>query len=92
MRPGDKLTLSGDVPLNLPHGWAYEKLFGEKLKKRAELSASKGPSANSAAFNEKGIILPSGATPFFVHLAVGTGFLTMALLVFLAVSRRRKSA
>ncbi len=92
VRPGDKLTLSGDVPLNLPHGWAYEKLFGEKLKKRAALSASKGPSASSAAFNEKGVILPSGATPFFAHLAVGTGFLTMALLVFLAVRPRRKAA
>ena len=92
VRPGDKLTLSGDAPLNLPHGWAYEKLFGEKLKKRAAFSASKGSSANSAAFTEKGIILPSGATPFFVHLAAGTGLLAMALLVFLAIRPRRKAA
>ena len=92
VRPGDELTLSGDAPLNLPHGWAYEKLFGEKLKKRAALSASKGPSANSAAFSEKGIILPSGATPFFVHLAAGTGLMAMALLVFLAIRPRRKAA
>ena len=86
-RPGEKPVLSGDVPLNLPHGWKFEKVFGEKLKKRASLSAAARPMLASAA--GQSVMLPQGATPFAVHLAAGIGLLAMALLVLLAGRYRR---
>ena len=86
-RPGGAPVLSGDVPLNLPHGWKFDKVFGDKLKKRASLSGAVRPVLASAA--GPSVTLPQGATPFVVHLAAGIGLLAMALLVLLAGRHRR---
>lgn len=89
VRPGDKPVLSGDVPLNLPHGWNFFKAFGEKLKKRAVLPAPGGPARAGTGAAGQAVMLPQGATPFFVHLMAGIGLLAMALLVFLATRPRK---
>ncbi|MGB0630133.1 MAG: marine proteobacterial sortase target protein [Alphaproteobacteria bacterium] len=91
VRPGDKPVRSGDVPLNLPRDWKFSKVFGEKLKKPASLSAPSGSALTKTAAGQA-VMLPQGATSFFVHLATGIGLLAMALLVFLAIEPRRATA
>ena len=92
--PGTPLT-SGDVPLNLPHGWKFDTAMGKSLLKRAAAppptmemrKPGSGPAAK-ASLATKRVILPAGATPFFVHLAIGFGLLILAGMVLVVTLPR----
>ena len=96
----DAPLASGDAPVNLPHGWRFGTTMGEAMGAgpgRALLKRSSAPpaAADKARFAvaTTPVALPAGATPFFVHLALGLGMLTMAGLVLaVAPPRRRRPA
>ena len=83
-RPEDAPLTSRKLPLNLPHGWNYDKVFGEIRAKPAPASArhaglrTAGAVASVDAGMSKGIIagappvqLPQGATPAMLNIWIG---------------------
>lgn len=108
-RPKDAPLVSGDAPVNLPHGWRFGTTMGtpsgigrhKALLRRSaapppssQPRAAAGATAAQATFDlaAKPVNLPAGATPFFIHLAIGLGLLTMAAVVLVvAVPSRRFS-
>ncbi|MHA1108122.1 MAG: marine proteobacterial sortase target protein, partial [Alphaproteobacteria bacterium] len=66
-RPDGAALTSRKLPLNLPHGWNYEKIFGELRAKPAPASAQ------HAALRSGGtqIQLPQGATPAMLNIWIG---------------------
>lgn len=96
-RPAGKPLTSGDVPLNLPHGWTFNTTMGKSMLKRAAAPpasglAMRGPGTKGAkaqvALATRPVILPAGATPFFVHLAIGFGLLIVAGMVLMVALPR----
>src|SRR5690606_22688846 len=74
---GEKLT-SKDMPVNLPDGWDYEKVFGEQAMQRAKHASfaaggaqlvAMAPSPAAEADATTGLALPQTATdaPAFIH-------------------------
>lgn len=94
-RPAETPLTSGDVPLNLPHGWQFGTTMGKSLLKRAATppptmdmrKRGAGPAAKAAPATKR-VILPAGATPFFVHLAIGFGLLILAGMVLVVTLPR----
>jgi Ca-activated chloride channel family protein len=86
-RPAAAAMTTEYVPLNLPAGWSYEKIFGEMLPSRAAPAPQRDmmPTPQTA----QPIALPQGATPMEVHLIVG---LTAVALLIVVVAWRRRSA
>ena len=106
-RPAGAPLVSGDAPVNLPHGWRFATTMGEPggarphkalLKRSAAPPAhphpAKGAGEVKARFDlaTQQVTLPAGATPFFVHLAIGLGLLTIAGLVFVVAAPARRRA
>jgi Ca-activated chloride channel family protein len=94
-RPVETPLISGDVPLNLPHGWTFNTTMGKHLLKRsaAPPPAMKMRMRGSAAKTKadlatRPVILPAGATPFFVHLAIGLGLILLAGMVLMVTVPR----
>lgn len=94
-RPGEALT-SADVPLNLPAGWDFDKVFGEKRPalereaavdgfRTAALKTAPAPVANAAA--QRQIQLPQTATP--AEILTLLGFALLILAFFLHIRARR---
>jgi Ca-activated chloride channel family protein len=92
---GDALAISR-LPLNLPAGWDFEKVFGETVPERRAGAAipdslllkigvdAAPPSA--AGPQDAGLVLPQGSTPAPLMLIAG---LVLLLLVAAASLRRR---
>lgn len=109
-RPVDTPLTSGDVPLNLPHGWKFNTTMGKHLLKRAAAPppamrmrgpgagtkaglAAKPRLATTASLATRPVTLPAGATPFFVHLAIGLGLLVIAgMVLMVAIPRAGRAA
>ena len=53
-RDSDTPLMSRDVPLNLPQGWDYEKVFGDLLKKAAPPAREAAPEVDREARTENG--------------------------------------
>lgn len=96
-RPAGTPLTSGDVPLNLPHGWQYGTTMGKSMLKRtaappraAMMRGPNGKQGGKAMVNlaTKPVTLPAGATPFFVHLAIGFGLLVIAGMVLVVAIPR----
>ena len=92
-RPAGTPLVSGDVPLNLPHGWKFNTTMGKHLLKRAAAPPPamemRGAFARSKAdLATRPVMLPAGATPFFVHLAIGLGLLVIAGMVLVVAIPR----
>ncbi len=85
VRPEDTAITSGDVPLNLPHGWDYRKTLGEALKKAA------APQPARAGLMSP-VSLPQGATPFWLHLLAALGLVLLAGLALFAARRPQPPA
>jgi Ca-activated chloride channel homolog len=103
-RPQGAPLVSGDAPVNLPHGWRFDTTLGKGAavgSRKAQLKRSAAPPRAPKdmsgkrvkfALATRPVTLPAGATPFFVHLAIGIGLLLMAAVVFVvAVPSRRLS-
>jgi Ca-activated chloride channel homolog len=97
-RPAGTLLISGDVPLNLPHGWAFDTTMGKQLLKRAAAPPAAAPAQQTDAkarfeLATTSVTLPQGATPFFLHLAIGFGLLIIAGMVLMfALPRSGRAA
>ncbi len=97
-KPGEKLTRA-DMPLNLPAGWDYDKVFGEQqpvLEREAMLdptliaSTRNAPAAQSPDAAQQ-IDLPQTATPSELLMIAGALIMALALLLQLW-SRRVRAA
>jgi Ca-activated chloride channel family protein len=90
VRPRNELLASAQVPTNLPHGWVYEKVFGEDggttLPQPGELMRR----INFTGTPLDGLNLPQTATPAMVRLLVGL-LLTVAALTIHRLYRRRRT-
>ena len=87
--------ISGDVPLNLPHGWTFNTTMGKHLLKRSaapppamEMRMRGAGAKTKADLATRPVILPAGATPFFVHLAIGFGLILLAGMVLMVTFPR----
>ncbi len=89
-RPDGTPLLSGKLPLNLPAGWDYDKVFGEAPAAPREEAARGGIELASAEApatigGHRGLGLPQGATPASLNLLLGL----LLLLAGLWLWRRR---
>ena len=101
-RPAGAPLTSGDVPLNLPHGWRFDTTLGKQLLKRAAAPPAAAPDATPAQgtgtkarfeLATRSVILPQGATPFLLHLAIGFGLLVIAgMVLMVALPRSGRAA
>ncbi|GLK57587.1 marine proteobacterial sortase target protein [Methylopila capsulata] len=85
-RSADAPLDRADVPLNLPAGWDFEKVFGSRAPAAPLRRADLGDPVAVAAARE--VSLPQTATDAELRLLAGLGLLGAALLV--AVARRRE--
>ena len=92
-RPRGQLLTRADVPLNLPAGWDFDKVFGEPVKTRhaegqfkavALAALPKGADQSKAAE----LVLPETATPAELLMLIGSLLAAMALA--LSVLARRE--
>ncbi|MGE3874589.1 MAG: marine proteobacterial sortase target protein [Parvibaculaceae bacterium] len=97
---GEKLSRA-EIPLNLPAGWDYDKVFGtqEEAPRAPERDArldltliamSKGP-ASAAQDAAKAVSLPQTATPSELLILLGMLFSLLAF-VFAFIAQRRRLA
>lgn len=89
-RPAGAALTQADVPLNLPAGWQFEKIFGakppvHKASTHAVLAVAKQPKVKSA---QQLLALPQGSTLSDLLLIVGL-LMSLAGLATLATTRRR---
>ncbi|HJT11497.1 MAG TPA: marine proteobacterial sortase target protein [Dongiaceae bacterium] len=87
VRPRNETLASAPVPTNLPHGWVYEKVFGDG-------TALPQPDQRMRRINFTGtpldgLALPKTATPAMVHLLIGLSLTVAALTIHLLYWRRR---
>jgi Ca-activated chloride channel family protein len=86
-RPAAAAMTTRHVPLNLPAGWSYEKVFGELLPSRPGPDPQRD--AMVAPDTAQPIALPQGATPMELHLIIGLG---AAAVLIVVLAWRRRSA
>ncbi|PLX35409.1 MAG: marine proteobacterial sortase target protein [Hyphomicrobiales bacterium] len=100
-RPKGAELISADVPLNLPAGWNFEKVFGEDLPaideeisptsiREAALIKTTDTPPVAANQKPKGLPLPAGATEADLQIMVGLIALMMAALLLLMLVLRRR--
>ena len=91
-RPAGVALTRAEVPLNLPHGWDFDKVFGEKPKmKRASVDAMLIHIATKPVTITKGLNqlqLPQTATPSQLLMLVGLIFTLLGLGLAMAAQRR----
>ena len=99
-RPDDTPVVSRKAPLNLPHGWDFAKVYGERLKSsmpRRNRAALVTPAAMGsgnmvarqlADAAARKVMLPAGATPWKLQLMTGLTLLLFAAGMLLARRRR----
>lgn len=98
-QPGEKLTRA-DIPLNLPAGWDYDKVFGEEpaldvLQRDAKLDVTLIAMSKTPAGRQtpavKTVDLPQTATPSELLMLLGA-LLSLLALVFAVLARRARLA
>jgi len=97
---GETLKLS-ELPLNLPAGWDFAKVFGERehLRKPAMERRADGAQVQTASLKRLSpvpaapvpVTLPKGATDADIKMAAGAILLGIAIVLFL-ITRRRNYA
>ncbi len=88
VRPADRKLISQPLATNLPHGWVFDKVFGETGKpKPIELRKASfegdTPNGRSLALRAR------GGTPALLHLIVGLAALLLAAAMLFGRPRRR---
>lgn len=100
-RPQGEELVSTNVPLNLPDGWNFEKVFGEGLPAldapvsptsvhKAALIRAADTKPVAALAKPKGMALPAGATTADMQILMGLTALLMAGLLSLMLLFRRR--
>ena len=70
VRPADTPLASATVEHNLPRGWDYDKVFGDRLRKHAP-ARMKDAMLRPAPGAATPVTLPQGATPAPLDIAIG---------------------
>jgi Ca-activated chloride channel family protein len=86
VRPRAEPLASTQVPTNLPHGWDYEKVFGDAST--LPQPGQQMRKINFAGSPLDGLALPKTATPAMMHLLVGLSLTLAALTIHLLYRRR----
>ncbi len=95
-RPDGENIAHADIPLNPPHGWEFEKVFGEDVapRQREALASpllrtrvAEAEAMAPAGQGRTGVALPQGATLADTKLMRGAGLLTLALLLLILMFR-----
>ena len=95
-RPDGTPLASGNLPLNLPHGWDFDKVFGEAHRalpapiddRDAGLRPTPASATGNAAQIGGGVIaFPQGATPAPLQLLLGLALILLGTVLLRA--RRR---
>ena len=101
-RPLNKELISKDIPLNLPEGWDFDKVFGEaysdtppplqdaSLDQTHDLISMKPTQLAMSSESAKSIPLPATATTAELRLIAGLFLLLLSLFVLL-LTRKRKT-
>ncbi|MBR0902908.1 marine proteobacterial sortase target protein [Bradyrhizobium liaoningense] len=90
---GEPLKLN-ELPINLPSGWDFEKVFGERPQVPAQLRERHADARNQSTARRPGptapdaIRLPKTATPAGLKMIAGLILIVLALILFV-VNRRR---
>jgi Ca-activated chloride channel homolog len=92
VRPRNETLSSAQVPTNLPHGWVYEKVFGEDGGTTLPQPDQRMRKINFTGTPLDGLSLPKTATPAMVHLLIGLSLTVAALTIHLLYWRRRSRA
>ncbi len=104
-RPANRNLLSQDVPLNLPEGWDFEKVFGDTVPTRrasyqspqaqtllASLHTTQGPNTIGGADQAQGLHLPQGSTDRWLLLIFGLICMFSGLIMSAAQWRAMRAA
>jgi Ca-activated chloride channel family protein len=95
-RPAGTPLTQADIPLDLPAGWSFDKVFGTDDQSRAPLLQRTSLDSHegvAAAAPDQSIVLPKTATSAELCLIAGLLLLGASLLcLFLDGARRRGSA
>jgi Ca-activated chloride channel family protein len=96
-RPDGEALKLADLPLNLPAGWEFDKVFGERLRKapverraddaKVQHAMLKSRSAVATAA-PAAVMLPKTATDAEIRMIAGGILLVIALVLFLITRRR----
>jgi len=89
-RPEGETLERTDIPLNLPAGWDYEKVFGRAMLQRAAAPAPMRMAAVAAP--PPAMTLPQTATPAALLTAGGLVAVAGGLAMLLAARRRTRGA
>jgi Ca-activated chloride channel family protein len=90
-RPQNEPLASAQVPTNLPHGWVYEKVFGDRSDGGTTLPQPDQlmRKINFTGTPLDGLALPKTATAATVHLLIGLSLALVVLAIHLLNRRRR---
>ena len=104
-RPANRDLLSQDVPLNLPEGWDFEKIFGDTTPTHrasyqsphaqtllASLQTTQGPNTTADADQVQGLHLPQGSTDRWLLLIFGLICMFSGLILSAAQWRTMRAA
>ena len=101
-RPEGARLTRAELPLNLPVGWEFDKVFGERpgsllrspspvpevlVERRADTGSRKPTMVATFAPGGAGVTLPKGATPAGLKLFAGLLLLAAALIAFVLGAR-----
>jgi Ca-activated chloride channel homolog len=99
-QPGERLT-QADIPLNLPAGWDYDKVFGKDLNEPLKLERDAKHDFTLIAMTKdrvveqpnaiKAVDLPQTATPSELLMLLGA-MLALLAIVFAVLARRVRLA
>jgi len=99
-RPANAPLASGKLPHNLPHGWDFDKVFGEAKRPlpvtpREQDASLPQPTLASADASSRvgvgvGVALPQGATPATLQALIGSLLMLFSMLMF-GVWRARRA-
>ncbi len=84
-----------DIPLNLPAGWDYEKVFGEQrpvFNRHAGLDANLIATSAVRVAPSETVLLPEGATLADALLLIGALLTAMSALLFVFARRARPAS
>jgi len=101
-RPADAALTSQELPLNLPEGWDFDKVFGPDLSAASlPITAAAAPAWQvvdarpiplAGGQQPVGIVLPAGSTPAPLLLLISFGALGLGMLLLLLYRRDQPAA
>lgn len=96
-RPAGEAMNSHEMPTNLPHGWNFEKVFGEDpanplIKASVDQELLKKLAGSDSAVTAKdgeGVALPQGDARTVLKLVIGLLFLSSGVMLLLTLRTRK---